>query len=179
MSENLNFHKKRRGVTRSSLTKLSTKVTELEASRSSPDALFNAQNAASKLNTLDTEFRDHQLKIIDLTTSEQALAEEQQALDHHDDIISELSIRIQRVITSVAPSATTDTLKLSKKRLELLQVKLKDVESAVNGLEESEDNVWALEEYRDQITGLRGELNEIKTALLSSDVATDDPVVRT
>ena len=151
-------------------------MTELEASRSSPDALFNAQNAASKLKTLDTEFRDHQLKIIDLTTSEQALAEEQQALDDHDDIISELSIRIQRVITSVAPSATTDALKLSKKRLELLQVKLKDVESAVNGLEGSEDNVWALEEYRDQITGLRG---EIKTALLSSDVATDDPVVRT
>ena len=58
MAEDLNFHKKRR-VTRSSLTKLSTKVTELEAYRSSPDAFYNARNVASKLKTLDTEFRNH------------------------------------------------------------------------------------------------------------------------
>ena len=87
MAEDLNFHKKRR-VTRSSLTKLSTKVTELEANWSSPDTFYNAQNVASKLKTLDTEFRNHQLKIMDLAMSEEDLTEEQQALDDHDDIVS-------------------------------------------------------------------------------------------
>ena len=69
-------------------------------------------------------------------------------------------------------------LRLSSKRLELLQAKLKDIEAVVNGMDDSEDNTCALEEYRDQVTGLKAELNEIKTALLSSDVTTDDPVVQ-
>lgn len=178
MAEDLNFHKKRRRVTRSSLTKLSTKVTELEANRSSPDAFYNAQNVASKLKTLDTEFRNHQLKIMDLATSEEDLTEEQQALDDHDDIVSELSVRIQRLIASVTPSTIPDSLKLSTKRLTPLQGKLKDIESSVQALDESDDSVCALEEYRDQITGLKGDLEEINTALLSSDVAADDPAMQ-
>ena len=177
MAEDLNFHKKRKRVTCSSLTKLSTKVTELEANRSSPDALYNAQNVTSKLKTLDAEFRDHQLKIMDLTTTEEALTEEQQALDDHEDIISELSIRVQRLIAFVTPSASSDALKLSTKRLTLLQGKLKEIDTAVKGMDDDEDNICALEEYRDQIAGLKSELSEIKTAILGSDAGTDDPVM--
>ena len=123
MDEDLNFHKRR--VTRSSLTKLSTKVTEFEANRSSLDAFYNAQNVASKLKTLDAEFRNHQLEIMDLATSEEDLTEEQQALDDHDDIVRELSVRIQRLIASVTPLTKPDPLKLSTKRLTLLQGKIK------------------------------------------------------
>ena len=36
-----------------------------------------------------------------------------------------------------------------------------DIEAAVNSMDESEDNICALEEYRDQVTRLEGELNEI------------------
>ena len=45
-------------------------------------------------------------------------------------------------------------------------------------MNESDDSVCALEEYRDQVTGLKGELDEINTTLLSSDVAADDPVMQ-
>ncbi len=48
MAEQLTFHKKRRGVTRASLTKLATKVTELEASKDNPDTLRIAQGLATK-----------------------------------------------------------------------------------------------------------------------------------
>lgn len=96
---------------------------------------------------------------MDLTTTEEALAEEQQALDDHEDIISELSIHVQRLIASVTPSASSDALKLSTKWLTLLQGKLKDIDTAVNGMDDDEDNICALEEYRDQIAGLKGELS--------------------
>ena len=63
----VDFHKKRRRVTKASLTKLSTKLTELETDTTNPDALRAAQALASKLKTFDTEFKTHQLAIIDLT----------------------------------------------------------------------------------------------------------------
>ncbi len=77
MAEQLTFHKKRRGVTRASLTKLATKVTVLEASTDNPDTICIAQGLATKLKTLDAEFKTHHLSIIDLTDGEEALAEEQ------------------------------------------------------------------------------------------------------
>ena len=98
----IEFHKKRRRVTKASLTKLSTKLTELEAN---PDALRIVQGLTSKLKTLDAEFKTHQLAIIDLTDDDDdGLAAEQQELDDHDDRASELTIRIQRLISALSPS---------------------------------------------------------------------------
>ncbi len=58
-------HKKRRAVARASLTKLGTKLTELEANRDNPDNLRVAQSLATKLKGLDGEFRIHHLAIVD------------------------------------------------------------------------------------------------------------------
>ena len=80
MTEDLNFHKKRRKVIRASLTKLGTKVTD---TRPIPGT---AQSLSGKLKTLQDDFKTHQLKIIDLTDEEETLLEEQQALDDNDDI---------------------------------------------------------------------------------------------
>ena len=57
-------------VTKASLTKLSTKLTELETDTTNPDALRAAQGLASKLKTFDTEFKTHQLAISDLTNDD-------------------------------------------------------------------------------------------------------------
>ena len=87
----LAFYKKRRGVVRASLTKLGTKLAELEASTESPTLLESANTLAEKLKVLQQEYRNHQLSIIDRTESEEELAEEQQALDDNDDQTSTLS----------------------------------------------------------------------------------------
>ena len=88
-------------MTKASLTKLSTKITELEADTANPDALRAAQGLASKLKTLDTEFKSHQLAIIDFTDDDDALTAEQQELDDHDDRVSELMIRTQRLVSTL------------------------------------------------------------------------------
>ena len=103
MAEDLSFHKKRSKVVRASLAKLSTKVTDLESNPSAPGVLESAQNLPEKLKTLKEEFRTHQLKIMDLTDAEESFAEEQHALDDNDDIMSELSIRIQQLVMSAMP----------------------------------------------------------------------------
>ena len=127
MTEDLNFHKKRRKVIRASLTKLGTKVTDLEGTRPIPGLPETAQSLSGKLKTLQDDFKTHQLKIIDLTDEEETLLEEQQALDDNDDIVSELNIRIQRLIASATPSTDADVMKVAPKQLKLLTGKLKDM----------------------------------------------------
>lgn len=75
----LAFHKKRRGVIWTSLTKLGTKLTKLEAEPKSPALMENARSLADKLKTLKQKFKDHQLAIIDRTDNEEGLAEEQKS----------------------------------------------------------------------------------------------------
>ena len=94
--EALTFHNKRRGVIRSFLTKVRTKLTDLEADTTISTLLESARNLADKLKTLQ---QDHQLAIIDRTNEDEALAEEQRTLDDTEDQVSELSVRIQRLIT--------------------------------------------------------------------------------
>jgi hypothetical protein len=132
MTEDLNFHKKRRKVIRASLTKLGTKVTDLEGSRPIPGLLETAQSLSGKLKTLQDEFKTHRLKIINLTDAEETPLEEQQALDDNDDITSELNIQIQRLIVSATPSTDTDVIKVAPKELKLLAGKLNDIETSVN-----------------------------------------------
>ena len=86
----LAYHKKRRAVVKASLTKLRTKLTDLEGDTSYPTVLESAKNLADKLKTLQQEFRAHQLSIIDQTNDEDPLAEEQQTLDDTDDQVSEV-----------------------------------------------------------------------------------------
>ena len=62
---NIDFHKRRKRVTKASLTKLSSKLTELEADTSDPDALRLAQNLASKLKAIDVKFKTLPLAITD------------------------------------------------------------------------------------------------------------------
>jgi hypothetical protein len=100
------FHKKRRRVVRSSLTKLDSTLTKLEADSGNPVILESARNLAGKLNTLQQEFKDHQLAIIDHTVKESVLKRELQALDKNDDTVSEYHVRIQRLIVSATSSKT-------------------------------------------------------------------------
>lgn len=145
MAEDLSFHKKRRGVVRTSLTKLSTKLTPNPRSRS---ILENARNLAEKLKTLQQDFKTHQLAIIDRTDEEEALEEEQRALDDNDDSVSELLIRILRLINTVTPSKTPI---VATKQLALLRAKLESIDVSVRDLDDAEvDSMYVLEEYREQ-----------------------------
>ncbi|XP_064396444.1 uncharacterized protein LOC135343372 [Halichondria panicea] len=178
MAEQLAFHKKRRTVVRSSLTKLSTKLTELEANPHDPTLLESAKNLAEKLKTLEQQFKNHQLSIIDRIEDDN-LMEEQEALDENDDVVSGYSIRIQRLITAATPSTTPDTIRVVTKQLALLQAKVESVSETIHTLDDEEDDlVYTLEEYRDQMIEIKVELTKLNTSLLTSDAAPEDAVMR-
>ena len=181
-ARDINFHKKRRRVTKASLTKLSTKLTELEADTTNPDALRVAQGLASKLKILDAEFKSHQLSIIDLTDDDTDLAAEQQELDDHDDRASELAIRVQRLISTLSPSTIEGVSRTSSRRLSRLQEKLDVIQGVVNAIPEDrsdDDSACTLEQYIEQIADIKAELKDVQTCLLNIDLTAEDPIIRT
>ena len=72
----LSTHKKRRGVVRASLTRLNTKLSELESSLGGPDNLDIIKRLTARLDALDTDFKVHHLAIVDLINGEEALQAE-------------------------------------------------------------------------------------------------------
>ena len=90
----LSTARKWRGVVRASITRLDSRVAEMEGK----DGLtvgdrLSAQHLLQRLNTLDTDFKSHHLAVVDLT-GEDALEGEQAILDENDYKITDLAVRI-------------------------------------------------------------------------------------
>lgn len=87
--------KKRRGVVRSSITRLEGRVAELEAKGelSAGDRL-SAQTLARRLESLDSDFKTYHFAIVDLVDDPST---EQDVIDNHDDKAADLTVRINRL----------------------------------------------------------------------------------
>ena len=119
------------------------------------------------------------LSIIDRTNEEQALVDEQQTLDDTEDQVSELSVRIQRLITLAAASTDGKVVQVATKQLRLSYTKLDFIDAAVRDVDDAEEDVvCTLEEHRDQVTEVKTELATLKASLLSFDVAADNPIMQ-
>ena len=87
----LSTHKRRRGVAKASITRLTTCLKDLEADVSQPGIIDHAQRMQQKLDALDAKFRSRHHDIVDLVDSEESLTREQLALDEHDEFVAELA----------------------------------------------------------------------------------------
>ena len=92
----LSSNRKKRGVVRASMTKLRTRLGELEAVRDAD----NADQARRRLDTLFEEYKVHHFSVIDLLDSDDELAEEQEVFDTQDEEVTQLALRLERLISS-------------------------------------------------------------------------------
>ena len=166
--------RRRRGVTRASLTRLSTRVEELEAGIEQPGALENAQRSLQKLESLDSEFKSRHLSLIDLITDESILETEQEVLDSHDDEVSELTIRLQRLISSLTTTTESNVHKTVSKELNHLQRNLTVVAKAIDELSGSTDDICLLQMREEQLIDFKRELEDTRKTLLTSDMEEED-----
>ena len=138
----------------------------------------NARSLDHKLKSLKQDFKNHQLAIIDRTDGEEALAEEQQALDGNDDIVSALNIRLQRLMSHATSTRVPEAVRVAGKQLTMLQTDLESINTTVAGLRDTEDGIeCTLEEYRDRVSDIKAELAKLKASLLSSEAAPGDTVM--
>ena len=108
--------RKRRGVVRTSITRLTIRLKDLESDTDKPATLDLAQRMTRKLGALDSEFRTHHHALVDLVDDEEALLTEQKTLDDHDDLVAELTAHIQRLVNACTPSSDPPLRKIASRR---------------------------------------------------------------
>ena len=100
--------RKKRGVTRSSITRTKTRLRDLEAKTTRMDMRDHAQRMLKKLENLDSDFKQYHYALIELIDDEETLEEEQENLDKHDNEIAELVVSNKRLLSVCTVSSDVD-----------------------------------------------------------------------
>ena len=129
--------KRRRGVVRASITRMETRVKDLER-KEAPSTADHAtvQRMQEKLDGLDAEFRTYHFDIVELV--DESLETEQATLDEHDDKVSSLSARIQQLLVKWASDRSSTTSK--NPRSGRLRRHLDRIEKEVRSIESTGDS---------------------------------------
>ena len=166
--------RKRRGVARASLTRLSNRLRDLEGELGEPKTPELAQRMSQKLSDLDSEFRSHHYALIDLIDEDKSLAKEQEVLDSHDDLVAELGVRIKQVITDSLPSAVESSRKITSRKLTHLQKSLSAMLSTVSDSTTTISDHCVLCQYQEKAADIKKDLVKTRDDLHHMELDEED-----
>ena len=167
--------KRRRGVARASLTRLSNRVKELEHESRDPKTPDLAERMAVKLSELDTDFRAQHHALIDLIEGDEALERQQETLDAHDDLVTELSVRIKQIISASSPSAINSSRRALSRKLIHIQKSIDSIASFVTDTSTAADtDVCLLRQYIEKAADINCDLAKVRDDLHHLDVDDTD-----
>ena len=161
----LSSSRKKRGVVRASLTKLRTRLDELEATINLPDTIDHVKRLCLRLQTLAEDFKLHHYAIVELVDDEEDSRREQEVLDEHDEEVSRLAIRLEKLSTTCSSSGP-DQLKIPLKRLKHLEKALSTVYGGATSFPVDGD-ICLLQQYDEQLSELKKEFSDTRHSLLS------------
>ena len=162
--------RKRRGVTHASLTRLSSRLRDLESRTDESDTLDLAERSKQKLADLKIDFMTHHLALIDVIVDEESLGREQGTLDPFDEEVATLEIHFQRLITACSSSSST-ARKVASKRLTRINKGLLEIR---NSLASISDDVCKIRQHQEQLTDFKSELTDVRKSLLPLDLEEDE-----
>ena len=175
-------NKRRRGVIRASMTRLDTRIVELEdKTELSPSDVTMAQRQLLKLDQLDAEFKTYHFAIIDVVEDDQQ-ANEQDILDNHDDKMVSITSRIQGLIAAAAspapstapPSVVTPSASQRlAKRLKRLDGNFRSMLEEIDSLT-PESDACLLHQFEEQIADLKAQLSNVAHQILDLEVEDDE-----
>ena len=145
-------HKKKRGTTRAYITRINTRLRELEDAPDLPATISHAQRLIAKLKTLSEEFKVHHFAVIDFIDDEdeEELASQQSMLDTLDD---QITARLEELAARRPPGVDkVANVTFNCKRLKYLERAFASVSENLSSLD----------------TGLQQHLQDLKKEL--SDV---------
>ena len=154
--------RRRRGTVRASITRKATRLKELEGKTDSTSHDL-AQGMVRKLESLDSEFHRHHFELLDLVPEgdEDAMAKEQEALDHHDDEVALLAACIKQFIVSCSSSSSSSSsssdsnlCKLASRKLSRLEKSIIVIHDAINATPIPTD-ACLLRQYEEQLRDLK------------------------
>ena len=166
--------KQRRGTVRASITRLSTKLKELEE-KSDHISLDLAKGMKQKLESLDAEFRKYHYGLIDLIDEgdEETLLKEQEVLDNHDDEVATLATRIERFIISRSSSDDSNLRRINSRKLSRLEKSVSSILATIDSSSTPVD-VCLLRQHEEQLRDLKVELRCISNSIVAMDLDDTD-----
>lgn len=167
--------RKRKGVAKSSVTRLITCTAKLESEAAAPDAGKIAKQLLAKLQSATEEYQCIHLSLIDAIDDEEELKAEQAVLDELLHTTEELA-RIQTVIDSANKPSPDDEYKALFQRLVCLQRSLAPVDEALTALEaDVRPDKPRMKLHDEQLREYKMELTDIDVKLFSLEIReTDD-----
>ena len=171
-----NLHK-RRGVVKASITRLETRLSAME-STPDEDTVDNARQLLAKLRTSDSDFKEFHMSMIDLIDDEDDVLAEQTVLDNHDDLITSMTLHVQKLITLVnpAPDGRVDNRRILARKLRQIQERLSATSDAVSVLTGDSKDIHRLQLHEEQMGDNKRDLSATK--LISLDLEDMDELVR-
>ena len=136
----LSNNRKKQGVVKASLTRLSSRLDAVER-LPDPDEV---RRLTILLETLSAEFKVHHYSIIDLLDYEVELAEQQEILDEHDDYVSQLTARLEKVVT-ICSSKDSNQPRISFKRLMNIEKGLIAILDGTSSIPSGDDGICLLQ----------------------------------
>ena len=169
--------KKRRGVVRASITRLTKRLKDLENDATNPITLDLARGLTRKLDGLDADFRTHHHALIDLIDDEDTLQQEQATLDQHDDLVAELTARIEQLIRLCSSASDASPRKIASRRHAHLKKTLSSMKEAISA--DDDDDPCLLRQYEEQLGDVKGQLSDIRNSLLHLSLEETDELYTT
>ena len=158
------------------MTRLSGRVKELESKVDQPTTIDVARRTKDKLESLDSEFKMHHFAVIDVIDEKDAtaLGKEQDILDEHDDEVSALTVRLQKLITTCTSIADPDVRKIPSRKLTRLEKNLTSMNDQIKALTSDSGDSCLIHQFEEQVSDLKKELSSVRDSLLSLDLDDSD-----
>ena len=158
---------------RASITRLTSRLKDLEKDADKPATLDLAQGMTRKLDSLDADFRTHHHAVVDVVDDEETLEREQTTLDEHDDVVAELAARIEQLVSLCVSTSDSSPCRIASRRLSHLQKKLLSVSESITSSDRTVDTCL-LNQYEEQLGDIKRELADIRNGPLLHIDETDE-----
>ena len=163
--------RQRRGFVRASLTKLNTRVGQLEAKAGEPGTTDLVQQAKLKLEKLDSEFKARHYDLLNELKEEAELETEQATLDSHDDEVALLSVRLEKLIATCGlKSSSSNEHKVALRKLQHLKDTLSSIIRAIDNPSLDPRDVCLLRQYEEDLGDLKREFGDVRSSLYSLEI---------
>ena len=155
---------KRRGVIRSSITRLANRLSIIENS----DTCGAAQQTLQRLNDLQAEFKVLHFELIDLIEEEKVLEKEQEIFDTVDEQVDDTKIHIKKIIRSCnsATETSKDDLFFVTRKLSTVKGNMVSIKAGIQPLTGKDDEIHLIRQYEEEISEMKRELSHIYDSLL-------------
>ncbi len=158
-------------MVRASVTRLSSRLDDLEGKTDQATTHDIAQRTSLKLTELDSEFKTYHYRLIDLIDDDDTIEREQAVfvLDEHDDAITLLATRIKHIIAACLSKVESADHKAASRKLSHLEKSLSSISGAISSLTD-ESEPCLIQQYGEQVQDIKTALGDTRNTLLSLDV---------